>query len=601
MMFKAFLEPFAKRGWARKVVLIHCPTFNFESLQLEVLRNRGYYAYPPRALQCLQTVAKAMGVEADILDLNFLMLEALMSAEDETADPYALLIGLVDRYAQAQPDVRIFGVSTGVIVPNIFLVERHPFLEILRHLMSKDGIVISGGPCATLEARNLVKGGWVHAAFKGEAEDRLRYFLSLLFGDTPTATMSGIGFMREGRYEESEGSCAMVEPKSVLATYKHLPVEQYHEVGCLSPFSRMVGTDVPYASIQLNRGCRMKCTFCGLSQYRGSNEVKQLHAGALFEEIEFLATQRGVRHFEWLDEDLLANREDFIEVLSRVAAADFRITWAADIGIIASSLDEPLLELMERSGCVGFRIGVESGNEEMLRKIKKPATKRNLRGVSELLRRHPKIFVCGLYMLGFDDERYGQMFDTMNFAMELGLSWAHFNVYQRMGETDVKTAKSTQYKDFLPSTQKVVGSSAIASEKRALSAREVFALPRQEVHAAEALQEMWFAFNLVANYLCNRNLREGRVELFLRWLGGLQLTYPRHPVMSLFLALGYLVAGERSKADAQFGRTRRNLGESAYWRSRFEGYGLNRIMEAYPTDRVPQLLAEVVSGYGLRA
>ena len=42
-----FLAPFIKKQFQRKLVLIHCPTFNFETFQFEVLRKKGYYAYPP--------------------------------------------------------------------------------------------------------------------------------------------------------------------------------------------------------------------------------------------------------------------------------------------------------------------------------------------------------------------------------------------------------------------------------------------------------------------------------------------------------------------------------------------------------------------------
>lgn len=611
MRFARFLVPYAEKAWERKLVLIHCPTFNFESFEFEVLRNKGYYAYPPRALQCLATAVRDLDVKTDILDLNFRLLERLMSMQPtESVDLYSELIGILDKYLAENPDVGIFGVSTGVIVPNIFRVERHPFLEVLRHLMEMGkGLVLAGGPCATIEARNLVQGRWAHVVFKGEAEDRLRYFLGRLFGDSVGPDMSGIAFLDGDQYTESTGSAAMVDfRESLIDTYQTLPVERYNTVGCLSPFSRMVGTDKAYASIQMIRGCRMRCTFCGLTQYRGSNTVCQYPTDLLYNEIEYLAKHRGIRHFEWLDEDLLANRSAIFEILQKISDADFKITWAADIGLIAVYLEEALLALMARSGCIGFRIGIESGNEEMLRKIKKPATKKKLREVSQRLHRYPEFFVVGLYMLGFDDETYKQMFDTLEFAIELDISWAHFCVYQEMKETEIKEisrldarTRRAEYRDWLPSTQKVVGSSAVgAASSRSLTARELFQLPGGAVHAAEVKQELWFGFNLIVNYLCNKNLRPtGNVDHFIRWLSGLQITYPYHPVMSLFLSLGYLIRNDRKQADVQFNRTLRNLEQSEYWRGRFQGYELNKILETYPLDgdQISDFLLDIVSGY----
>jgi hypothetical protein len=211
-------------------------------------------------------------------------------------------------------------------------------------------------------------------------------------------------------------------------------------------------------------------------------------------------------------------------------------------------------------------------------------------------------------MLGFVGETYRQMFDTLEFAIELDLSWSHFCVYQEMKETELKLvsrldsgARRAEYKDWLPSTQKVVGSSTVgAGSQMTLTARELFALPGESVHANEVKQELWFAFNLVANYLCNKNLRPtGNIDHFIRWLAGLQITYPHHPVMSLFLSLGYLVKGDRQQADRHLDQTRRNLDASDYWRGRFAGYELNKIIEAYPVERhgVSDFLLDIVSGY----
>ena len=49
----------------------------------------------------------------------------------------------------------------------------------------------------------------------------------------------------------------------------------------------------------------------------------------------------------------------------------YAITWSAGNGLIAASLTEELLGLMRDSGCVGFRIGIESGNADMQKKMKK--------------------------------------------------------------------------------------------------------------------------------------------------------------------------------------------------------------------------------------
>ena len=49
-----------------------------------------------------------------------------------------------------------------------------------------------------------------------------------------------------------------------------------------------------------------------------------------------------------------------------------KMTWDATNGVIAHSLKKfEVVEAAYKSGCVGMHIGIESGNPEILRKIKK--------------------------------------------------------------------------------------------------------------------------------------------------------------------------------------------------------------------------------------
>ena len=521
-----------------EIAFIHCPTFSFESYQPEVLRQRGYYAYPPRALQCLQVSLKH--TPSRIIDLNFLLLERLQT---QSGDLYKMLLQILDENLGF---ANVFGISTGVIVPTIFHSDRHPFLEVLKHLNGR-GLVMAGGACATIEARNLIEGRWADIVFKGEAEDKLKY----LFEDGPLT--SGIAYW-EGGYKETQGSESMVHfEESLIETYKDIPIERYHEIGSLSPFSRMAGQDKPYATIQLIRGCRMKCSFCGLSQYRGSNEVCEYPQDTLFEEIRYLSEERGIRHFSWLDEDLLAGKDEVKEILKQIIKHKLDITWSAPTGLITAYIDEELLDLAVKSGCVGFRIGIESGNAEILKRIKKPGTLNKFRRISRMLQKYPQLFVCGLYMIGFEKETYGQILDTYHFALEMNLSWSHFSVYQEIAETDLKHKSLQAYRDWLPSPHKVTGSSKTEMPSLMLKPEEIFNLPKDQMHDPKLLQEIWFAFNLYTNYVLNK-------KPDLRWLSGLQATYPHHPIISLFLN--------------QKERVSSILEASPYWRQRFEDYRL---------------------------
>ncbi len=571
-----------------KIVLIHCPTFSFETFSVEVAQKKGYYAYPPAGLQCLKAALKGeTGLDAEILDLNFKILERIKSRGDsETILLDDLLQEILDEYFRER-HVSIVGVSAGVIVSNIYGTKNHPFLQVLNYLRQRNGqIVIAGGVIATNEWKSLLLKDHAHFVIQGEAEEKLAFFVNKIHKRELKRSLSGIHFKWNGEVHETSGEKSVVRFHwDLIETYKDIPVERYHEVGSLSPFSRMMGPEKRYGTIQLNRGCRGRCTFCGVIPFVGKG-VRSYPVDSVISEITYLARERGVQHLEWLDDDLLRYRDSLIHVLKRMTEQKLNLTWAANNGLIASSLDEELLQIMIDSGCVGFRIGIESGNDEMLKRIRKPATKKSLRDAAKRLAKFPDLFVVGCYIIGFEEETYQQILDTFQLCIELDLAWSGFSTYQVVRDsTNITEEFDKNYKsisDFVPTK---ANSSGTISHEPGFDVRELFATSGNDVHSKEYLDEIWFAFNLLSNYINNKNLKpDGRPDRFVQWAKSLQLSHPSNAVISLFLSLGATLMGENRFSHEQWGLTESLLDKSGYWKNRFEQYMLDRIIDKRPKN-----------------
>jgi radical SAM superfamily enzyme YgiQ (UPF0313 family) len=569
-----------------RVALIHCPTFNFDSFNIQVAKNKAYYAYPPTGLQCLKTVLLDLEIEVDILDLNFLLLERICTTDP--ANPLDIR-SLLDEYFDKHK-VSVVGVSAGVIVSNIFGVVNHPFLQTLSYLMEKkDCMVLAGGVIASNEWKNLLKRDLAHFVFDGEGENKLTYFIKHLAGKKNDALMQGIYFKHEGEIEGTSGEKDIVNfHGNLIPSYDQIKIESYNKVGCLSPFSRMVGPAHKYATVQLVRGCRAKCTFCGVTPFMGS--VRQYPVDSVIREIVYLVRERGVKHIEWLDDDLLADRETAIELFRKMIDLDLGITWAANNGLIASFLDQELLRYMVDSGGMGFRIGIESGNDDILKKIKKPASKESLRQASKLLAQFPELFVVGCYIIGFENETVEQIFDTFKFSIEMNLSWAGFSECQVVRDANIDEEFDTDHQagtykkvaDFVPSKETVDRT----INDQVGGQDSIFTLPKEAIPSPENLHEMWYTFNLLTNYIFNKNLLpEGSPEQFIRWVTILELSYPENAVMRLFHCLALRLSCQDEEAAFQFSRAQQILEKSDYWTHRFEQFFLDKIMEKPPKSK----------------
>lgn len=568
-----------------KILLIQSPQFLLETCNPEIIKMKGYYVYPPTGLQWIAKSLSGRSLEIEILDLNYHVLKRII--EDENFDYHNWLEILDDCLKRLNPSV--VGVTTINVNSNIFR-PGYPFTSILKHLRDKDkSIVIAGGAMATDELDNFLNKDLCHFVVGGEGENKINFLFDCLYDKGPMTTpVQGIHFKSENNISQTSGVLDKVILKgNLINSYDLIPIEDYHKVGSLNPYSRMVGQDTPFAVFQLVRGCTGKCEFCGVPGFMGKG-IRNFPVNELFEEIKYLVENKNIRHFDALDDTVLGKKEAAKDLLGKLVKLreKYGITWSCNNGLTATSITEELLCLMRDSGCVGFRIGIESGNAELLKRMKKPASLPLLRRVGKALNNYPEMFIGAYYIIGmFGNETFGEMMETFRFSFEMNLDWSSFATFQVTSkETTVNGDIKENAKaggDFIPSKNNT--NREISIDEKVLSGTELFDIPENTIPSFEQTKEIWFTFNLVANYIHNKNLKEGgRLEKFVSWIEAVKIPYPQNPYMSLFAGLAHSLNGCKELADKHITQTRNILSGSEYWRGRFLQFGLMGLTDDFP-------------------
>lgn len=573
-----------------KVLFIQPPQFILDSFNYKVAREKGCYAYPPTGLQCLAKALSDRKLEINILDLNYQLLKRVI--EDDSYN-YLHWLELLDEYLNKNSPsiivVTCISIYTDVFKPT------HPLTSLLEHLRKKDdSIIIAGGPIATNEYKNYLMKDLCHFVIKREGENKIKYLLDYLFGNescnTPT---TGIHFKFKNNIVETKGEEDVVILKgNLIDTYKYVPIEDYNNVGSLNPFSRMTGQDKRFTGIQLNRGCRANCRFCGVVEFMGRG-LRQYPVTDLLEEMHYLITERGIRHFEILDDDFLGYgtfKDGCITLLKEMVKfhKKYGTTWAAGNGLIAVSLTEDVLNLMRDSGCVGFRVGIESGNEEMLKQMRKPVSLPLLRKTGRMLLKYPEMFVAGNFIIGlFGEETFGEILDTFRFACEINLDWAAFTTFQFTSEDTILAenllSKKKVATDFIPT--KDTSNREILENCEGVSGPDIFNISKETIPSPEQIKHIWFTFNLVANYINNKNLKpNGGPAKFVSWVEAVQVVYPDNPYMPLFAGISHVLLGNNELANKNLEKAKQNLTVSKYWENRFNQFGLMDLITGFPKD-----------------
>jgi radical SAM superfamily enzyme YgiQ (UPF0313 family) len=125
-----------------------------------------------------------------------------------------------------------------------------------------------------------------------------------------------------------------------------------------------------YVGVQTKRGCPHNCCYCIYTVVEGK-QVRINPADEVVKEMQQLYN-RGVRNFWFTDAQFIPARrfmDDAIELLQKILNAGMTdIHWAAYIR--ADNLTPELCDLMVKTGMNYFEIGITSGSQELVRKMR---------------------------------------------------------------------------------------------------------------------------------------------------------------------------------------------------------------------------------------
>jgi radical SAM superfamily enzyme YgiQ (UPF0313 family) len=587
-VYETFLDRLPVRD-PRKVLFVNIPQVPAHIFNPETARAKGYHNYPPVGYLYLAAAARLAkpDIELSVLDLNHEMLRMCHIQDPDDTMVQDFWKELISEELNRSDQVH-------VCVGNMFEATTPMLLEITEFIREhfKNVTLITGGVQTTLDYKRLLESDCCHIAFRHEAEPQFRAFLESCSGTKPLSVPHDIAFKLDDRiYETPPSLQPQTEFLDITPYFSLIEVENYHKYGGVNPYSRYVGNEKPYGTVLSNRGCRAQCTFCSVQNFNGLS-VRRRSAESVVDEIKYLVQEKGIRVIEWLDDDLLFGRkgsEELFRLMAKELPEDFE--WIANNGLIAGAVTEEIMYWMVKSGCKAFKVGIESGNEAMLRKIKKPATKENLRKAGRMFNKYPEVFVSGNYIVGFPEETFDQMMDSYNFSNELSWDWANYYICQPLPGTDVYDAFQSLGDDRCNKDYYVAYNPGKSDPQKGdfgyhqgyhsenqeptpiLSGRDVFQLPKDLIPSQEQIKEIWFTFNIVTNFFNNRNLRPGgNPEKLVRWFESIAASYPRDASMCALLSHGHGILGNHDKSESYREKFYRLVDEYDYWKRRVQEF-----------------------------
>lgn len=183
-------------------------------------------------------------------------------------------------------------------------------------------------------------------------------------------------------------------------------------------------TDRPMATIVVSRGCPAQCIFC-LTPLISGYKLRKRSVQNVIEELKDCVDNYGIKDFFFRADTFTMDKEYVRKLCKEINSNNLKIAWVANSR--TDVVDEELLKVMKNSGCWLIAFGIESGNDEIQKKIKKGATSKEAYSAIKLCRKIG-VKTLGFFMIGFPWDSEATIKDTFNLMKELDCDFIEVHI-----------------------------------------------------------------------------------------------------------------------------------------------------------------------------
>lgn len=250
-----------------------------------------------------------------------------------------------------QTPSRILGIGCmGTMLP--FLLKA---LETIKGL-DPDKTIVLGGTGATGVADQILKHfPTVNFIVNSEGEETAAELFSSLMNGGSVENIQGISYRKNGRVTTNS-------PRPSIKDIDRIRRPAYHKVE-LSRYKII--------SFITSRGCPFHCTFCYSAKLW--KDYRRRSIGLVVDEIEEVTRRTGIKRISILDDTFVLSTRRVLEFCEEIRRREINVKWTC-FGRVGQ-INETVLDALSQSGCVGIGFGIESGSNEVLKRINKDFTR----------------------------------------------------------------------------------------------------------------------------------------------------------------------------------------------------------------------------------
>ena len=327
-------------------------------------------------------------------------------------------VEIMDNIKEYRPDV----IGFSVLTPSADVV-----FEISRNIraMFPDMKIVMGNMHASLFSDEILSKGYADFVVHREGELTMMELLRALEGRSKVEDVKGISYRKDGIILNNPIREFLGDLDALpFPAWDLFPLDRY-----LTDPRTEVLKNTTEMQILATRGCPYQCTFCSSRTERSlGTKYRMRDPKLVVDEMDYIYETFKREVFSFMDLAFPLFKKHAMDLCNEIITRGFdkKFRWMTECRV--KPLDEELLRLMRKAGCVRVNFGIESGNDQILRSLKKNFATEDVRHAVRMAK-NAGIVVDGMFMIGLPGETEEMINETIDFAIELKVRYAIFNIF----------------------------------------------------------------------------------------------------------------------------------------------------------------------------
>jgi radical SAM superfamily enzyme YgiQ (UPF0313 family) len=259
--------------------------------------------------------------------------------------------------------------------------------------------IIAGGPHPSMMMEDILKDCNIDIAVMGEAELTIVELLNAIDNMDSLGGIQGVIYRDGTRIIKNK-------PRELIDDLEFLCYPHQYAKDVLKDYELYPIT--AFSNIFAARGCPYNCFFCGSRNIWG-RKVRFRSAANVINEIKSLQIM-GIKKVHFDDDTFGVTKDHIAELCNSLINNCPGLKWTCELHV--NLIDEATVILMKKAGCSLIQVGIESGNNKILKKIRKGFTIEKAISATNIIRKNG-IELSAFFMVGFPDESEKTLEDTL--------------------------------------------------------------------------------------------------------------------------------------------------------------------------------------------